>query len=183
MQDFLNASSSLWEDSGGYSHFSLSMTATESNICLSAGIVPKRYHAWKPIYNLLEPDKPVFGVPLETEAAAIIIAVQWRQPVAEGWPDAGRSEAVAAGLIPSLTSSIWTASGEDITASHAGKLVLGITADPCGYLSVRPKPAVLWLSTPETCLGLVDLPPCTWKIGVVMCWWGLSQSSVPLPSV
>lgn len=103
----------------------------------------------------------MFGVPLDMEAAAIGIAVQRRQPATEGWPDAGRSEAAAAGLLPPLTSSIRTASGEDVAAFRADRLVLGVTAIPCGYLSVRPKPAALGLSTLEVCLGSVGLPPCT----------------------
>lgn len=85
----------------------------------------------------------MFGVSLRVEAAAISIAVQRRQPVMEGRLDAGRSEAAAAGLLPPLTSSIRMASGEDVAAFRADRLVLGITADLCGYLSVTPKPAAL----------------------------------------
>lgn len=85
----------------------------------------------------------MFGVLLEREAAAISIAVQRRQPVTEGWPDAGRSEAAAAGLLPPLTLGVRTALGEDVAAFRADRLVLGVTAGPCGYLSVRPKPAAL----------------------------------------
>jgi len=48
MQDFLNVSSLLWEGGGRCSCFSLWTPVTESNICLSAAVVPNRYRAWKP---------------------------------------------------------------------------------------------------------------------------------------
>lgn len=101
---------------------------------------------------------PAFSlVLLEAEAAAIGIAARRRQ--------------LWLVIHPRLASSPRMASGRDIPAPRADRLVLHAAADLWGRLGVRPDPSVLGLPVPESLwFGFGKFAPVAQRIAVGKCW-------------